>query len=325
MVELGPLVFAHRVLDGQFVQSQLGGELVELVLRRGAEVDPDDGALLGEIPRDVLEGKVLGFQNSVAVEPAVGVVHGDLRAVSLTDRADRRCSHTVGRSSGGPVRVRRGTRLWGMERAAEPPERRLDALVERARALLEAPERRILGIAGAPGSGKTTLARSVATALGPRVGLVPMDGFHLADAALDELAMWKGRIDTFDGWGYLALLRRLRDETTHPVFAPAFERDLEQPIAGSIAIGPGCGLIVTEGNYLLHDVEPWASVRAELDEVWFCDLDDEVRRDRLVDRHVLFGKSPEAAQAWVARVDEPNAVLVRAGRGRADAIARTGP
>ncbi len=190
--------------------------------------------------------------------------------------------------------------------------------------LLEAPGRRILGITGEPGSGKSTLSAAVADALGPAVSVVPMDGFHLADAALGELAMWKGRIDTFDGWGYLTLLRRLRQETSHVVFAPAFERDLEQPVAGSIAVGPGCGLVITEGNYLLHDDEPWSLVADELDEAWFCELDPVVRRTRLIERHVEFGKSGEAAHAWVARVDDANATLVRRGRAHANVVALTG-
>ena len=77
-------------------------------------------------------------------------------------------------------------------------------------------------------------------------------------------------------------------------------------------------LVVTEGNYLLLDGPEWRAVHAELDEVWFLDLDDDVRRARLVARHVEFGKSPDAAQHWVAGVDEPNAALVAASRSRAD-------
>lgn len=204
---------------------------------------------------------------------------------------------------------------------APPPD--LDDLVKRVAALAKRRPRVLLGIAGAPAAGKSTLADWLVDRLNtrrlPAVG-VPMDGFHLADAALDALGRRdrKGAVDTFDGHGYLALLRRLRAEQETTVYAPAFERDLEQPVAGSIAVPPGTRVVVSEGNYLLLEEPPWSSVWAEFDEVWFVGLDDDVRRARLLERHVRFGKSPDAARAWVDAVDEPNARLITATAGRAD-------
>jgi pantothenate kinase len=185
--------------------------------------------------------------------------------------------------------------------------------------------RRIVGVTGAPGVGKTTYAAAlVADSLAAAVPAVtvPMDGFHLADvtlAALDRLDR-KGAPDTFDAWGYAALLARLRAETDHVVYCPGFERDLEQPIAGAVAVPPGTELVVTEGNYLLLDRPEWRAVRATLDEVVFLETDEALRRARLVARHVAFGKSPAGAEAWVARVDDPNARLVAATRERADRV-----
>ncbi|MFD3806485.1 nucleoside/nucleotide kinase family protein [Streptomyces sp. NPDC058619] len=187
--------------------------------------------------------------------------------------------------------------------------------------------RSILGIAGPPGAGKSTVAAKLAEALGPDVAVVvPMDGFHLAGSELVRLGRVdrKGAPDTFDTAGYTALLRRLREPGAHPVYAPAFDRSLEEPIAGSIAVPAHVPLVITEGNYLLHDAGEWARVRPLLDEAWYLAPDDGLRIGRLVDRHVRHGKDPAHARAWVARSDEANARLIAPGRDRADLVLDTG-
>lgn len=199
------------------------------------------------------------------------------------------------------------------------------SLVTRARGLADGGRRAVLGIAGPPAAGKTTLAGELVTALaadplpgsGPDwVAHVPMDGFHLADAELDRLGLRdrKGAPDTFDSLGYAALLRRLLDDEDEMIYAPGFERVLEQPIAGAVGVPRAARLIVTEGNYLLL----WPSVRKLLTEVWYTDLDRGERLRRLIDRHVRFGKSPDAAVAWATGTDERNAELIEATRPRAD-------
>ena len=181
-----------------------------------------------------------------------------------------------------------------------------------------------MGITGAPGAGKTTYALGLVAASGVPAAYVPMDGFHLADVTLAALGRLdrKGAPDTFDAWGYAALLRRVREERGHAVYAPGFERGLEQPIAGALAVPPEADLVVTEGNYLLLDRPEWRAVRAELDEVVHLETDDEARRGRLVARHVEFGKTSAEAEAWVARVDEANAALILAAAHRADRVVR---
>ncbi|MEU6539236.1 nucleoside/nucleotide kinase family protein [Streptomyces sp. NPDC047000] len=205
-----------------------------------------------------------------------------------------------------------------------------DDLLHRARALTGGGRRALLGIAGSPGAGKTTLAGRLVRALNgsgdPWVAHVPMDGFHLADAELDRLGLRdrKGAPETFDAAGYAALLRRLRDgdgsggDAGEVVYAPGFERVLEQPLAGAVPVPPSARLVVTEGNYLLLGTGAWARVRSALDEVWFCELPEPERLRRLIARHEEFGKGHEEAVAWVLRSDQPNADLIEATGDRAD-------
>lgn len=203
----------------------------------------------------------------------------------------------------------------------------LPGLVADVRALLArtpATRRCLLGVAGAPGAGKTTLVEGLLAALRAddvEAAHVPMDGFHLADAQLDRLGRRdrKGGPDTFDADGYAAILRRCRDDVDRDVYVPGFERDLEQPLAAALVVPAGCRLVLTEGNYLLLD-GPWAPIAGILDATWHLRVDDEVRRHRLVERHVRFGKAPADAEAWVESVDEPNARLVAAAAHRADRV-----
>lgn len=204
-----------------------------------------------------------------------------------------------------------GAALWGL---SDPPAGGPVPAAQR-----KSGHRRLLGITGAPGAGKSTLAAAVASLVDGAV-VVPMDGFHLADVELDRRGLRdrKGAPETFDAWGYAALLARLRDETDHTVMAPAFERTLEQPLGSAIPVPPEATLVVTEGNYLLLDSPEWEAARRRLDAVWFVHTAEAVRVERLVARHEEFGKSAEDARAWVESVDQPNARRVEACAARAD-------
>ncbi|GEP33944.1 nucleoside/nucleotide kinase family protein [Nocardioides szechwanensis] len=178
---------------------------------------------------------------------------------------------------------------------------------------------RMLGITGAPGAGKSTLAALLGARR--RATVVPMDGFHLADVELVRRGLRdrKGAPETFDAEGYAALLARVRGREPL-VMAPSFERGLEQPLAGALPIRGDAALVVTEGNYLLLEDGAWPRVREQLDTVWHVVTDEALRLERLVARHVAFGKSPAEARAWVERVDQPNAVLIEAAASRADLV-----
>lgn len=205
----------------------------------------------------------------------------------------------------------------------------VEQAVERAVELASS-RRAVLGIAGAPGAGKSTLARRIVAAVDERLGVgtavqVPMDGFHLANAALDALGRHdrKGAIDTFDADGYVALVRRLAAAQESIVWAPDFDRRVDEPVAGSIAVPRDTRLVVSEGNYLLDDTAPWSSLPTLFTETWFCAVDDRVRVDRLVGRHMRHGRDHEAARSWALEVDGVNAARVAPTVTRASWTVRT--
>jgi pantothenate kinase len=196
-----------------------------------------------------------------------------------------------------------------------------DRYLSRLRALCADGRRRILGLTGAPGAGKSTLAQAILDALPGQAVVVPMDGYHLANVELARLgrASRKGAEDTFDSAGFVALLRRLREQGDDEiVYAPLFRREIEEPIANAIPVLPEVPLVITEGNYLLLEHGHWKNVRPLLDEVWYVNVDAGLRRERLINRHIDFGRDEQAAKAWVAQTDEPNAVQIDATRERAD-------
>ena len=203
----------------------------------------------------------------------------------------------------------------------------LDELVESATALVVPGERRILGLTGAPGAGKSTVAEQLVTALGPdNAVLVPMDGFHLANEVLIDMGILdrKGAHDTFDDGGYARLIAALRAQRVDDpvVYAPRFRREIEESIGSSIPILPTVPLVVTEGNYLLLESDAWPAARSCLDEVWFLAPDNDVRHARLVRRHEAYGKSPEDAVIWALGSDERNAQLIESTASRADRLVR---
>jgi pantothenate kinase len=186
------------------------------------------------------------------------------------------------------------------------------------------PEYRIVvGIVGAPGAGKSTLAGEVAEALAPAAAVLPMDGFHFSQERLVELGRRDrmGAPDTFDVPAFLATLvavRRGFGNSGVSIAAPGFDREIEEPVPDAIDISPEFSTVLIEGNYLLLGSGGWERVAPLLDLTFFVDLERETRIERLVARHEKYGKSPTEAAEWALGPDEANAVLIQATASRAD-------
>lgn len=199
-------------------------------------------------------------------------------------------------------------------------------LLDRAEAMLRRPGRTLLGIAGAPGAGKSTISEWLLEHLlkdfPQKVALVPMDGYHLAQSVLEarRLAHRKGAPDTIDGAGFVAMLHQLRSQSSWELFAPVYQRELNDAIAGAIAIPSQTRLVITEGNYLLLDDPPWDQVASLLDEIWFVELDQNERLRRLTARHLRFHDDPATAQRRATGNDERNARLVASGSQRSTLV-----
>ncbi len=190
------------------------------------------------------------------------------------------------------------------------------------------PGRNIVGIAGAPGAGKSTLAQKLVEYLADVLNIpsayLPMDGFHFSNEVLrqKQLLDRKGAPETFDVNGYLNVLQRLREIVDYPLFVPTYSRTLHEPIAAAIEIKPDTQVIVTEGNYLAANNGSWGNVREMLDILWYLDTDVSLLRDRLITRQMVGGRSEELAVRWVNEVDSPNANMVQKTKSEADALIR---
>jgi len=235
--------------------------------------------------------------------------------------ACRIASHTCTRAGADPPRRR--DLYSGAQGGPQVVILSFDDLVERARALARRGQRHLLGITGAPGAGKSKVARELVDKLGADLAvLVPMDGFHLSNHVLITLGRRgrKGAWDTFDADSYVHLLRRLRNQEEQIVYVPDFDRDIDESIGSALPIRREVPLVVTEGNYLLSDVGGWAGVGPLLDECWYLQVDDSTRLQRLTYRHQQHGMSHDEADNWARTTDQDNAVLIAQSLPRADLV-----
>jgi pantothenate kinase len=181
----------------------------------------------------------------------------------------------------------------------------------------------IIGIVGKPGSGKSTLVKKIGKRYkDASIAIVPMDGYHLSNEILKKLKMRdrKGAPETFDSLGFTALIKRVKSQINADIYYPIFHREIEESIANEGVVVAGTKLVVVEGNYLLHNKHGWHGVAPALDESWYVDINEGKRINRLVARHMKFGKSEEEARAWARGTDQVNAEIIGQSMKRADFI-----
>ena len=197
----------------------------------------------------------------------------------------------------------------------------LEEVVSRAKSLMDG-ERKIVGLIGKPGAGKSTLSAQLIQQLGDQAAILNMDGYHLSNETLIELGKrdTKGAPDTFDPVSLIALLKRVKNETEaeHPF--PIFHREIEASVQDEGVVRKSARVIVIEGNYLFSREHGWDGLFELLDYTWFIEVDDQIRIPRLIARHIEFGKTPEEAEAWVRRSDDSNAKFIDSTAGRASNI-----
>ncbi|NGO79321.1 nucleoside/nucleotide kinase family protein [Streptomyces sp. YC504] len=206
-----------------------------------------------------------------------------------------------------------------------PVEPTLESLAADAWQLTASGPRVLLGLAGPPGAGKSTLARALVERIGAEAAYLPLDGFHLSNAQLERLGLTerKGSEPSFDVYGYLALLRRVLTEKGRDLYVPDFDRTLDEPVAARHRVAPSARLVVTEGNYLGCDLPGWREARGLMAALWYVEAPGGVRQLRLVERQLRGGRTRVGAEGWVRTNDGPNGELVEESRGRADRILST--
>jgi pantothenate kinase len=198
-----------------------------------------------------------------------------------------------------------------------------DSALERASLLQESSTRYILGIVGKPGVGKSTFTDFLREHLSQELfAILPMDGFHMSNEELLELGRRdrKGAPDTFDVRNFTQTLAAIKVSDGADIKFPVFKREIEASIPDAGLIPAQAKLVIVEGNYLLHDQSGWEQVGSFLDEAWYLHVDDELRMQRLIARHIAFGKSPEDAKDWSEGTDEVNARVIDKSESKADFV-----
>jgi len=191
--------------------------------------------------------------------------------------------------------------------------------------------RMLIGLAGAPGAGKSTLAQQLSGAVNATCGAdrcvaLGMDGFHLSKSQLaqmpDPAAAFarRGAPWTFDAPGFRERVTMLRSAAgRHAVTWPDFAHEVGDPVPDAISVAADVRVVIVEGLYLLHQADGWYDIDRLFDERWFLDTPFSLSMERLAQRHMqAWGFTRAQAEQRIASSDGLNAALVQASAHRAD-------
>jgi len=197
----------------------------------------------------------------------------------------------------------------------------MELLFEQIQSLLDSHSKRtLIGIVGKPGAGKSTVVELIQKKYGPEeVSVIPMDGFHLSNEELINLGRRdrKGAPDTFDVSGFISLIKKVKQEPQVNHKFPIFHREIEASVNDEGIVSKESKVIVIEGNYLFSEEHNWSGLFPLLDHTWFIEIDDDVRIERLIARHIRYGKTPVEAENWSRGSDEANARFIEITAHRA--------
>lgn len=235
----------------------------------------------------------------------------------------------------------------------------VDALVKRSIDILETSgdSQVFIGIAGGPGSGKSTLVEMVSQAVNDELQhssiVIPMDGYHISRANLkkmpsdgvqigdvatgkdcttttfDDLMSRRGAPWTFDSSALIHDLQTAK-QTGKGTF-PIYSREVSDPVSNGVELTREHKIVYCEGNYLLaFDDAEWQPLQTLWDDTWFIDVTEPVVKERLVNRHLerwntakvqLWGQGRAGAQAKVEASDLKNLRWIHEkSRGHANVI-----
>ena len=204
----------------------------------------------------------------------------------------------------------------------------IELLFEQIQTLLDSQSARsLIGIVGKPGAGKSTVVEEIEKRYQPNeVSIIPMDGFHLSNEELIALGRRerKGAPDTFDVEGFISLIKKVKHEPQVNHKFPIFHREIEASVENEGLVPKESKVVVIEGNYLFSNEHNWDGVFPLLDHTWFVEIDDEVRIERLIARHIRYGKTPAEAENWSRGSDETNARFIELTAHRASNIIKLG-
>lgn len=189
---------------------------------------------------------------------------------------------------------------------------------------LPASQRKIIAVAGAPASGKSTIAEAICDKMNDIkpdcANILPMDGFHYDDTLLKSRGIHslKGAPHTFDVLGFAHMLKRLVARDEDEVVTPVFDRSIEIARAGANPISNDVEYIIVEGNYVLVEQTPWSELKPYFDLSVFVSVPVPILEQRLRQRWVDHGLDEAGIKRKLEEVDLPNGEYIRANSTRPD-------